>query len=458
MKSAATYGLVASVPGIASAKTISFPAGFKWGVGSAAAQVESRNGRGRSNWDQFVDAGRHVRDGSNNIINTDFENRFMEDFRLLADAGVQSFRFSLAWPRIQPEGPGAPNMKGLDVYDRMIDAMLKLGIEPFATMIHWDIPVWAGDFRSRDITSHMAEYANIITKRFGDRVKMWALLNEPNSVAFAGYALGIHAPGLASAEALGGAIHHQSLGQGLMAQAAGSNLGGDSTLTTTINLAPIRAAAGREPLDMAVTRIADDYWNRTFLDPLYGKGYPLSIMPTVDQYIQGNDMDVIAIRPETLGINYYSRLYVRKNIGVPLGFLPDFDGAPHDVIRTDDYFFEPDGLIETLLRVHHGYGRPQLYITETGFAIKDERPRADVLQDPLRSRYTKGYLEAAYESIRQGARLKGIYYWSATDNFEWAEGFSKKFGLIAVDADTLKRTPKCSLYFYGKCARANAIV
>ncbi|MFA5520374.1 MAG: family 1 glycosylhydrolase [Castellaniella sp.] len=458
MKLAGASAIAAGFPRIATANTRSFPTGFKWGAGSAAAQVESRQGRGRSNWDVFIDQGGHVRDGSTNVMGTDFENRFMEDFQLLSDAGVQSFRFSFAWPRIQPEGPGTPSAAGLDTYDRMIDGMLHHGIEPFATMFHWDVPVWAGDFRDRDITARLAEYADIITRRFGDRIKMWAALNEPNTVAFAGYAVGMHAPGLTSAKATGAAIHHQNLSLGLMAQAASANLSNDATLTTTVNLSPMRAAAGNKAEGLAIVSYADDFWNRSFLDPLYGKGYPVSIMPMVDSYIQGDDMDIIAINPTTLGVNYYCRVYVRANPEVVTGFVPDFDGAPQNVTRTDDYFVEPDGLNEVLQRVHASYGQPRIFLTETGFALKDASPRNGLVNDPLREKYLKTYLKAAHDAIAQGIDLRGIYYWSATDNFEWTEGFAKKFGLIQVDTDTLKRTPKSSLRYYGKCANANALV
>jgi|SRR5690625_2871527 len=458
IKLAGASAVAAGFPKMAAADALSFPAGFKWGVGSAAAQVESRQGRGRSNWDVFVDQKGHVRDGSTNAVNTDFENRFMEDFQLLSDAGVQSFRFSFAWPRIQPEGPGTPSAEGLDAYDRMIDGMLQSGIEPFATLFHWDVPLWAGDFLDRDITARLAEYADILTRRFGDRINVWAMLNEPNTVAFAGYALGLHAPGMASAEAAGAAIHHQNLGLGLMAQAARANLSNGATLTTTVNLSPIRAAAGDKAEDLAVVSFADDFWNRTFLDPLYGKDYPESIMPLVDSYIQDDDLDVIAVKPTTLGVNYYCRVYVRANADVAIGFVPDFDGAPEEVPRTDDYFVEPDGLPEVLLRVHKDYGEPQVFLTETGFALKDAPPQDGLLKDPLREEYLRAYLKAAHVAIAQGVDLGGIYYWAATDNFEWSEGFGKKFGLIQVDRDTLKRTPKSSLGYYGACANANAVV
>lgn len=451
--------LTPSFPGLVMAATQKqhFPADFKWGAGSAAAQVESRQGRGISNWDVFIDAGQHVSDGTTNRMNTDFENRFMEDFQLLADAGVQSFRFSFAWPRIQPDNAKQLSSAGLDTYERIIDGMLEVGLEPVATIFHWDMPVWAGDFRQRDSAYLLADYAHLLTKHFGDRIPTWALLNEPNSVAFAGYALGIHAPGLNSAQDAGAAVHHQNLALGLMAQAAKANINPNkTTLTTTINLAPIRTARNQDE-DIDLVSQADDFWNRSFMDPIYGKGYPLSVMPLVEPHIQGDDMEVIAIRPKTLGVNYYSPVYIKASPEAPLGFLPDPDGAPKEVIRTADYFVEPDGLIETLMRVHNHYGQPAIYLTETGFALDDAVAQNGVVKDPLREKYLKAYLQAAHQAIAQGVDLKGIYYWAATDNFEWSEGFSKKFGLIQIDEQSLNRTPKSSLSYYGNCAKANAI-
>lgn len=340
----------------------------------------------------------------------------------------------------------------------MIDRMLSLGIEPFATLFHWDMPVWAGNFTQRDIAMHLADYTHILTQHFRDRIHLWALLNEPNSVAFAGYAAGIHAPGLSSAQDTGAAIHHQNLSLAYMAQAARTNLLKTSTLTTTLGLAPVRPATGNNLNDITIVKFADDFWNRAFLDPLYGKGYPESILPLVEPYIQQHDLADIAINPTTLGINYYSRMYVREAPQLPVKFMPDLNGAPESHIRTEDYVVEPDGLLEILQRVHHEYHQPAIYLTETGFALKDSPIVNGTIDDPLRQSYIKAYLNMAHDAIESGVDLKGIYYWAATDNFEWSDGFAKKFGLIHIDPNTLNRTPKHSLFYYGQCAKANQII
>ncbi|HLS51486.1 MAG TPA: family 1 glycosylhydrolase, partial [Burkholderiaceae bacterium] len=205
-------------------------------------------------------------------------------------------------PRIQPDNARAFSQAGIDTYDRLLDGMLEFGLEPFATIFHWDMPVWAGDFRNRDTAYRMADYADVLTRRFGDRIPTWALLNEPNSVAFAGYILGIHAPSLASAEAGGAAIHHQNLAAGLMAQAARANLGKNNSVTTTVNLAPMRPSSQRAPSDSVVEK-ADDFWNKAFLDPLFGKGYPQSVMPLVFPYIQNGDDKQITFTPDAIGVN-----------------------------------------------------------------------------------------------------------------------------------------------------------
>ncbi len=418
--------------------------------------MESRSGRGRSNWDLFADGKGHISDGSTNAINTEFEKYYKTDLKLLADHGLNGLRFSFAWPRIQPNGPGEPDSKGLDLYDRIIDEMLALGIQPAATMIHWDLPLWAGDFRQRDITSRMADYVEILAKRYGDRIKIWLALNEPNTVATAGYALKIHAPGISSKEAMGAAIHHQALGQGLMIAAVRAHLPSDAKVGTTINLAPMRAI-GEGPEAEAAQAFADDWWNRTWLDPLFGKGYPERIRPLVDAYIQEGDLSTIAAKPDFLGVNYYCRIYVRPSKESPIGFIPDMAYTPPNTEHTQAYLIEPDGFTETLLRVHREYGAPEIYVTETGFALDDAKPVNGIVEDPKRVGYLHSYLGAARAAIEEGVKLKGIFYWSATDNWEWAFGFSKTFGLVQVDRETQTRYPKRSLTYYGNCARSNAI-
>ncbi|YCF44251.1 glycoside hydrolase family 1 protein [Pseudomonas aeruginosa] len=429
-----------------------FNPGFIWGVAASAAQTESRNGRGRSNWDLFCDERGGVLDGSTNALCTGFEERYPQDLALLADAGVQAFRFSIAWPRVQPNGPGPASAAGLEVYERMVDAMLECGLTPWPTLFHWDVPTWAGDFRDRDICQRFADYAEVVAGRLGDRIDQWIVLNEPNSVALRGYAAQVHAPALDSASAAFAAIHHQNLAQGLAFQALRASLPGRPRIGTTVNLQPVRAEHGQRYNTQV--HLVDALWNRAFVDPLYGKGYPAPVDQLVAPLVREGDMQLIAVKPDFLGLNYYSRIYVRPDSGGSLGVAQG--EAPAQLPRTDYFHVEPDGLTEMLLRLHRDYDAPELYITETGFALPDPAPRDGVVEDHQRIGYLASYLKAAQAAQAEGARLKGLFYWSATDNWEWAQGFAKRFGLIHVDRNDLSRTPKRSLHYFAECIRANA--
>lgn len=443
------------IPALGRADTLSFADGFTWGVAASAAQTESRAGRGRSNWDVFADRAGAIVDGSTNARCTEFEQRYRADIALLASAGVGAFRFSIAWPRIQPDGPGAPSESGLATYDRMIDVMLEHGIEPFPTLFHWDTPLWAGDFRDRDIAFRLADYADIVARRLSDRVRHWIVLNEPNSVAVAGYGLGMHAPGLHSSDAMFAAIHHQNLAQGLAFKALRSHVRSDAQIGTTLNLTPVRAEGDR-PENQAAARMTDLLWNHAFLDPLYGRGYPDALKPALSKWIHPEDMAIIAAKPDFLGVNYYARLYIKASPKTPLGI--DQGSPPSDLPRTAYSPVEPDGLTEMLLKVHRDCGAPPIYITETGFALDDPPPHEGVVDDGPRIDYLARYLRAAHDAYRQGVRLKGLFYWSATDNWEWQQGFTKKFGLVHVDIESQRRTPKRSLAYYGRCIARNAVV
>ncbi|KWK85984.1 glycoside hydrolase [Burkholderia ubonensis] len=443
----------ACMPAFARDNDARFADDFVWGVAASAAQTESRDGRGRSNWDVFADRAGNIADGSTNARCTDFERRYPADLEWMAAAGIHALRFSIAWPRVQPQGPGAASDAGLSIYERMVDAMLARGIEPVPTLFHWDTPVWAGDFRSRDIAFRLADYADRVTRRLGDRVRRWIVLNEPNSLAFRGYGLGVHAPGLRSPEAAFAAVHHQNLAQGLAFQALRANLR-DARIGTTINLQPVRTTGSRDE-DRKAAQLVDMLWNRAFLDPLYGKGYPDALKRSLSAFVRPDDMNIIAAKPDFLGMNYYSRIYVRANQAAPFGI--EQSEQPADLPRTAAFSVEPDGMTEMLVRVHRDYGAPDIYITETGFALDDPPPRDGAVDDGLRSDYLARYLRAAHDAYRQGVRLKGLFYWAATDNWEWGQGFVKKFGLVHVDLDTQVRTPKRSLAYYARCIARNAV-
>jgi beta-glucosidase len=433
--------------------SVPFPDGFVWGVAAAAPQTESRDGRGRSNWDVYADAPGAIRDGSSNARCIEFETRYGDDIALLAAAGVKAFRFSIAWPRVQPDGPGAPSAAGLDLYERMVDTMLAAGVQPWPTLFHWDSPLWADDLRERQMAWRLADYAGVVAGRLGDRVGDWILLNEPNILARFGYGDGGLAPGLRSADAARAATHHQMLAQGLMAQAVRARRPA-ARLGSAINLPPVLPAAPG-PQNLEAARLMDVTWNRAFLDPMTGRGYPPEAGVALAPWILAGDEALLPIRPDFIGVNYYSRAYALAAPGAP-GFVSA--PAPPQTERTDYFDFEPDGLRETLLRVKADYGDIPLVVTETGFAERDPAPAGASIDDPSRIRHLRAYLAAAQGAAAAGANLKGLFYWAATDNWEWAQGFSKRFGLVAVDPTTQARTPKTSLAWYGRCARANRIV
>ncbi|WP_277973312.1 glycoside hydrolase family 1 protein [Pantoea agglomerans] len=435
-----------------------FPAGFLWGVSSSAPQTESRKDRGKSNWDIFTDkAGKG--DIYSNEKCTEFEENYEEDISLLSQAGIKSFRFSISWPRVQPDrNSGELNKDGIELYNKIIDLLIRNNIEPIPTLFHWDIPEWAGDFRDRELAYLYAEYAEKITQQLDSRIKKWLVFNEPSSVALLGYGTGTFAPGVTSEESMFAAIHHVNLAQGLAFAALRAHLPADVSIGTTLSLSRTRG----EDDSVRNTEAAEKAWalfDAVFLDPLYGKGYPQDLLPSLQPYIQEGDMDIISVIPDFLGVNYYSRLYVKADSN-PLNFFGFLSGKiPENLPRTQSSFVvEPDGLTELLLYLHENYDAPVIYITETGFALDEPDAVDGVVNDDPRSQYICEYLKAALNAINKGVKLRGLSYWSATDNWEWTSGFTIQFGLIRVDIPSQKRTVKKSLSYYADCIRHNAVL
>lgn len=435
-----------------------FPEGFLWGVSSSAPQTESRKGRGKSNWDIFVDDA-HKGEIYSNVTCTEFEERYEEDIALLAQAGVKSFRFSISWPRVQPTwNDGNLDKTGVELYSKIMDLLIKNNIEPFPTLFHWDIPDWAGDFRDRNLAYRFAEYAKKITQQLGERVRKLIIFNEPSSVSLLGYGTGTFAPGVTSAESMFAAIHHVNLAQGLAFAALRAHLPADVSIGTTLSLSRTRGEDDSAE-NTAAAQKAWEFFDAVFLDPLYGKGYPADLLPSLQTYIQDGDMAIINVVPDFLGVNYYSRLYVKADSN-PLNFFGFLSGnIPEDLPRTQSSFVvEPEGLTELLLYLHNNYNAPVIYITETGFALDEPEAVSGVIDDDPRSQYIYEYLNAALDAIAQGVNLRGLSYWAATDNWEWTSGFTIQFGLIRVDVDSQKRTIKKSLSYYEKCISENKLI
>ncbi len=437
------------------------PTGFIWGASTSAYQVEgavTADGRRPSIWDVFAHQPGRIANGDTGDIACDHYHLFAEDIDLMAAAKLQAYRFSIAWPRVMPAGKGHVNTAGLDFYERLVDRLLAKGIQPWACLYHWDLPQdlqLDGGWTNRDIAGWFAEYGQAVVKRLGDRVKHWAMFNEPSVHAIFGHAIGNHAPGLTGWANYVAAQHHQNLAQGA-ALAALRAAWRDLTLGTVLSLQPVHPASDRDSDRAAAIRF-DAVWNGANLDPLFKGRYPAALSPAIDQLIQAGDLEMIQQKIDFLGVNYYGRAHVVDDpnsvlSGAQFGPLPA--GTP---VTAMGWPIEPDGLVELLLRLKTDYGNPVTYITENGACYDDPAPDAgDLVNDPQRADFLLKHAVAAKQAIDQGCQLKGYFVWSLLDNFEWAEGMRRRFGIVQVDFKTMKRTPKLSYHLLAKLAQQQA--
>ena len=433
-----------------------FPAGFRWGVSTSAYQIEgatSVGGRGPSIWDTFAHDPGRIADGSTGDQACDHYHRYAEDTALLAGLGVSAYRFSLAWPRIQPDGTGPANAAGLDFYDRLVDGLLAAGVDPVATLFHWDLPQPledAGGWLNRDTAARFAEYADLAAARLGDRVKLWITLNEPFIHMSLGHGTGEHAPGRTLLFDAFPVAHHQLLGHGLAVAALRAR--STSPVAIANNYSPVRLA-GDTDADRAAAAAYDALHNRLFTDPLLGRGYPDALGPAPG-VVRDGDLDVIAAPIDVLGVNYYNPTGIRapeEDSPLPFEIVP-LEGYPRTAF---DWPVAPDGLRELLLLLHERYGDalPPIQVTESGCAY-DDAPDADGrVHDPERIAYLDGHIRAVREAMAGGVPVTGYFVWSLLDNWEWAEGFTKRFGLVHVDFATQRRTPKSSYTWFRDLVR-----
>ncbi|HLI50213.1 MAG TPA: GH1 family beta-glucosidase [Thermomicrobiaceae bacterium] len=449
-----------------------FPAGFLWGAATAAYQIEGavrEDGRGPSIWDTFSHIPGRVLHDQNGDIACDHYHRWPEDIALMREIGLSAYRFSIAWPRVQPEGRGQVNRAGIDFYDRLVDGLLEAGIRPFATLYHWDLPQALqdrGGWLARDTAKRFSDYAAIVAQRLGDRVTHWITQNEPYTATFLGHYRGVNAPGLRDLPTAIQVAHHLLLSHGRAAQALRATRG-DCQIGISLDLSPVHPASDSEA-DAEVAEQMDIHLNRWFLDPIFGRGYPTefeTLRSLLDDAIPGTtlaaDLQEIAAPLDFLGVNYYASKFSRR-VPVedePLGFEaigPDELAARGFEITGIGWPVIPHGLHDLLMRVHRDYAPPAIYVTENGAAFHDEVIDGAV-NDPRRIAYLDAHLQAVHDAIGDGAPVKGYFVWSLMDNFEWDLGFSQRFGIVYVDYDTQQRIPKASAVWYQRLCAENAL-
>jgi beta-glucosidase len=425
------------------------PADFVWGAATAAYQIEGavdEDGRAPSIWDTFSHTPGKVAGGDTGDVACDHYHRVPEDLELMKALGLDSYRFSIAWPRIFPQGSGTLNQPGLDFYDRLVDSLLEAGITPNATLYHWDLPQAQqdrGGWPERETAERYAAYAAVVAEALGDRVKDWATLNEPLCSAWIGHLEGTMAPGWTDLTAAVRASFHLHLGHGLAVQALRA-AHQDLRIGIVNNLSPIVPASDRDE-DVAAARRADGHTNRWWLDPIHGRGYPQDMVELygVELPVKDGDMELIAAPLDWLGLNYY---FPQTVVDDPAGPAPYAKMAylPGLQRTAMDWEVNPGGLEELLVRLSEEYGARKIFVTENGSAYRDTVGEDGQVDDPERVRYLEAHLAACARAVERGVPLAGYYAWSLLDNFEWAYGYDKRFGLVHVDYATQVRTVKGS--------------
>jgi beta-glucosidase len=438
-----------------------FPDRFVWGAATSAYQIEGApraDGAGPSIWDRFSHLPGKISSGDTGDIATDHYHRYAADVNLMSELGLTSYRFSIAWGRILPEGTGKVNAAGLAFYDRLIDALLAKNIAPMVTLYHWDLPEALdarGGWLNRGMSHMFADYASTVFRAFDDRVQRWVTLNEPWVVAHEGYGIGTHAPGHRDFREVPIVSHNLLLAHGAAVQAYRAI--GKHQIGLVVNLEPKYPASDNAD-DIAAVARADAYMNRHYLDPVFRSHYPAELVEAFGdawpKFLEA-DWPLIQTPFDFLGVNYYSRNVVRDAPGElpPRAARVRQNGNLHTEM---DWEVFPAALTRILVWIKDRYGNPPIYVTENGAAFDDPAHSENgVVDDPLRVSYFRDHLRAAHDAIAQGVDLRGYYAWSLLDNFEWAFGYSKRFGIVHVDFDTLARTPKSSAHFYSDVIRSH---
>ncbi len=433
-----------------------FPRNFAWGVATAAYQIEgawNEDGKGESIWDTFSHTPGKIADGTNGDITCDHYHRYRDDIRMMKELGIKNYRFSVSWPRVMPDGMRKVNQKGLDFYDRLVDELCNAGIEPFLTLYHWDLPQTLqniGGWGNREVCKYYADYAALMVKQLGDRVNFWTTFNEPWVVANLGHRTGEMAPGFKDEKLCLQVIHNILLAHGMGVQAIRACE--PEAQVGIVNILFPTHPVSDAPEDIAAAEfgwLKDSAW---FLDPVFKASYPTSIWEYYGDMVpevHAGDMAIISQKLDYLGVNFYFRAVIGSG-----GRLTEIPGADYTDMGWEVH---APGLRHLLQRISSDYKLPPIYITENGAAYKDVLTGEGKVHDQQRLNYVRDHLLEAHEAIRSGVNLKGYFLWSLMDNFEWAFGMSKRFGIVYVDYETQKRYPKDSALWYSNVIKRNGL-
>jgi beta-glucosidase len=430
---------------------------FLWGVSTAAFQIEGAHdadGKGSSIWDVFTSQKGRVKNGHHALTACDFYNSYQNDIDLISQLNIPNFRFSISWPRIMPTGIHPVNQAGIDYYNKIIDSLLEQGIEPWVTLYHWDLPhalEVKGGWTNRESVAWFSDYVEICAKHFGDRVKNWMVINEPSVFTGAGYFLGIHAPGKKGITNYLKAMHHVTLATAVGGKILREKVP-DANIGTTFSCTHIEPFSQSQKDIEAANRV-DTLLNRTFIEPILGMGYPqkdLAVLKKLNNYIKEDDLNNLAFDFDFIGLQCYTREVVKASLLTPYIGAELISAEKRNVIATDmGWEVYPPALYHILKRFNSYEGIRKIIITENGAAFPDTVTNGKVY-DIKRTHFIQDHLEQILKAKEEGLNVDGYFVWSLTDNFEWAEGYNARFGLIHVDFETQKRTIKQSGLWFGE--------
>lgn len=432
---------------------------FKWGVATAAFQIEGAHdadGKGLSIWDVFTARKGKVKSGHHAMTSCNFYSLYKDDIKLIRELNIPNFRFSISWSRLLPDGTGKINQQGIDYYNNLIDFMLECGIEPWVTLYHWDLPhelELKGGWTNRESVQWFTEFAELCIKSFGDRVKHWMVMNEPSVFTGAGYFLGVHAPGKRGLTNFLKAVHHVTLATSAGGKTLRSMLPDDAVIGTTFSCTHIEPASLKKS-DVAAAKRVDTLLNRTFIEPLLGLGYPFDDLPVsrkIQRYIQPGDMENMAFDFDFIGLQCYTREIVRSSMFTPYigAALVPAEKRKVDLITEMKWEVHPPAISHILKKFSQYENIRKIIITENGAAFPDTLQDGEV-NDELRTQYIQDHIMEVLKAKEEGVNVDGYFVWTLTDNFEWAEGYHTRFGLIHVDFDTQQRTIKKSGRWYSQ--------